>query len=380
LKKASDLRIYLSHIGGKLDSAYYRELLAVPPINYINRSSYQDTAVLIKGSKFSGFNKFARFSQRVSGLPSMQYIYQKCEVIHAAHHLVLNRTPWVVDFEHIRSPAGFWSYNSLFARSIVPRLLNSKWCKRILPWSYVAKKTAETYCKNYWPKLKHKTEVMYPTARLQKINKKRTDTINLLHVSRFFYSKGGVEALHAFDILTKKYDNVEATLISNIPTEINKKYADNPKINLINKVSREVLNNKFWPQTDIFVYPSRGDTFGLAILESMAFGIPNVVSDEFALPEIVSNGKNGFVVKSYIKKWYDQKTYYDEKGKWREITKKERSKVVDKFVEKISLLIEDRQMRRRFGKNAYKEVEKGKFCAQKRNKRLIEIYEEAASK
>ena len=47
--------------------------------------------------------------------------------------------------------------------------------------------------------------------------------------------------------------------------------------------------------TDLFVFPSKLEGFGLAVVEAMAEGAPAVVSDRGSLPEIVVEGKTGFV-------------------------------------------------------------------------------------
>jgi glycosyltransferase involved in cell wall biosynthesis len=46
---------------------------------------------------------------------------------------------------------------------------------------------------------------------------------------------------------------------------------------------------------DIFVFPSRTDTFGLVILEAMACGVPVVVSPETGARVQVQHGVTGFL-------------------------------------------------------------------------------------
>ena len=50
---------------------------------------------------------------------------------------------------------------------------------------------------------------------------------------------------------------------------------------------------------DIFVFPSRTDTFGLVILESMASGVPVVVSPETGARVQVQNGVTGFLAEDF---------------------------------------------------------------------------------
>lgn len=57
---------------------------------------------------------------------------------------------------------------------------------------------------------------------------------------------------------------------------------------------------KFWQSVDVGVVPSNGliESFGLVAIEAMACAKPVVVSDSGALPDIVSDGKTGRVVRA----------------------------------------------------------------------------------
>jgi len=48
--------------------------------------------------------------------------------------------------------------------------------------------------------------------------------------------------------------------------------------------------------SDVAVFPSESESFGLAALEAMACGVPVVASDVGGLPEVVTHGENGFLL------------------------------------------------------------------------------------
>lgn len=49
------------------------------------------------------------------------------------------------------------------------------------------------------------------------------------------------------------------------------------------------------PVADLFVLPSQTESFGLSALEAMSCGVPALVSDTGGLPELVTNGVDGFL-------------------------------------------------------------------------------------
>jgi glycosyltransferase involved in cell wall biosynthesis len=54
-------------------------------------------------------------------------------------------------------------------------------------------------------------------------------------------------------------------------------------------------------------------------------------------------------------------------------------KVVEELVEKTSVLIEDRDLRKKMGKAAREEIETGRFSIEKRNEKLKRIFDEGTS-
>ncbi len=51
----------------------------------------------------------------------------------------------------------------------------------------------------------------------------------------------------------------------------------------------------YYNAADLFVSPSSLEGFGFTVGEAMSCGLPVVVSDRGALPELVVNGEGGFV-------------------------------------------------------------------------------------
>src|SRR5947208_369456 len=69
--------------------------------------------------------------------------------------------------------------------------------------------------------------------------------------------------------------------------------ASDPAVEVWAKVPREKLLREIGPRFDVFVYPSNMDGLPYVLLEMMSLGVPAVVSNYGALPEIV--GESGAV-------------------------------------------------------------------------------------
>lgn len=70
---------------------------------------------------------------------------------------------------------------------------------------------------------------------------------------------------------------------------------------------------EIYAQSDLFVFPSNTDTFGMVVLESQACGIPAIVSDMGGPKEIIEDRVTGFVAKaSDYSDWTQKLTYMIE--------------------------------------------------------------------
>ena len=304
--KMKKINVYLQYPWGFSDSQYYRSLTENSPngVSYI--SKIKKNKIITNKSKlfiFTFIKQNLRELIEKTNLPIINAKITKTkksyDLIHCAHCLSLNNSPWVVDFESLWQ-AWISGRDTRLGRKKVLNLLISKNCKKIIVWTDTTKRE---FLKRF-PILRNKITVLGYGQPMPKIKKIKHDGINLFFVSRFFNAKGGPEAIEVFDILTKKYPNVNATLISNVPKKVVSKYKNNNKITIYpNLINHEILMKEILPKMDILVYPGYSDSFGFIITEAMSFGIPVITVDGYGKRDIVRSGLDGFIVKKPKLMW-----------------------------------------------------------------------------
>jgi glycosyltransferase involved in cell wall biosynthesis len=167
---------------------------------------------------------------------------------------------------------------------------------------------------------------------------------------------------------------------SYVPKKIKTKYEKYKNVRIIDKILPWSVLEAEFKSADIFLFPSH-NTPGLAILDAMSYELPVITTDVWANPELVNDGKSGFIIKksdniqyyanNFIPNWSAPKSL--------EIIKKMiDQEVVHELVKKTSILIEDENLRRKMGKVGRNETETGKFSIEKRNKKLKRIFDEAS--
>jgi glycosyltransferase involved in cell wall biosynthesis len=195
-----------------------------------------------------------------------------------------------------------------------------------------------------------KTMVIPPGVEVDRLSVRRERTgrvpVRILFVGNDFIRKGGQELLDVF--LQRFKDKAELHLVTNAAVG-----AEHPHIHVHRQVtpySDEWLS--LYAEADMFVLPTRGDAFGLAILEAMAAGLPIVATNICAIPELVTDGNNGFLI---------------EPGK------------LNALAQGMERLLNDRRLRIQMGVEA-RNMAKEKFTAKRHSERLEEVFAMACSR
>ena len=140
-------------------------------------------------------------------------------------------------------------------------------------------------------------------SKFQKTSPSQRDFFNILTVTKFWFpgkSRGLVELAQIIFNLAEDFDRrINWRILGSGPLmeEVKK------SLNTLNKPQNLNvqwfgfdLPQKYFSDSDIFAYFSYEDNMPIAILEAMAVGLPVVTNKVGAVGEIISSGKDGFIV------------------------------------------------------------------------------------
>jgi len=390
---ANDLKtIYLEPAWMLRKTSYIQAFFRSPPEGYrfVAHSVIQDR----------GFQILSRygFSFKVQGalaqLLPLQLLKSYVETFkkrpsdavltYALDHLVLRKEPWVLEmtFElpYVLCGSTKWLMS---LRDKVRKILLSENCKKIL---FQLEKGREAFLYQLGKDLAYKTEVV-PRGELPKAFKKNCDSerIKILFVNSAnisdefgFYVKGGAEVVMAFLELNKMYKSIELVLRTVIPNAYKRKLSRFKNVKIIDRAIPWTELEIEWKTADIFVHPHHGN-LSHALLDAMSYGLPIVTTDTWATPEIVEDGKTGFLVHDPKAAKFTEGPVLrlDDPLYLKEILKGPNPEMVKELVEKISTFIENPKLRCKMGEKAREEVEKGKHSLKMRNEKLKKALDEA---
>jgi 1,2-diacylglycerol 3-alpha-glucosyltransferase len=118
---------------------------------------------------------------------------------------------------------------------------------------------------------------------------------------KIFLSLGRLGHEKNIDIILKAFENVEGKLIiAGRGPAATKLRRLRDRLGLKKKVSfpgyvPEKLKPRYYSAADAFVIASTSETQALVVVEAMACGCPVIGADSLAIPEIISDGKNGYL-------------------------------------------------------------------------------------
>lgn len=116
--------------------------------------------------------------------------------------------------------------------------------------------------------------------------------MNMIMVGWDYGMKGGPTAIEALQVVRKTLPNLTLTLIGPPVDQV----PDVPGLIRVGPLRDQARLLEYYRQADLFILPTLYDTFGFVFCEAMSQGLPCIGSDFNAVPELITEGVNGYLV------------------------------------------------------------------------------------
>lgn len=256
--------------------------------------------------------------RRLLGVPNVRIRREtKHDMLFTYGCLLITNRPYCT---YIETGLALYNYDLQIARHPVARFIVS-WlatranCKQLIFMSQASKKSF--FATVHYPAavrriLERKSCVVYPIVP-SKMNKPKQMGARLkLLFPGTFYIKGGMEVVHAFERLRQLSKHVELTIITAVHMlrqEDRELMSALPGLALIDAKLSEQEMVAMYESHDIFLLPTFREGFGLVGVEALSYGLPIIATDQYAVAEMVEDGRNGFLYPNHPLKDYDPSTY-----------------------------------------------------------------------
>lgn len=224
---------------------------------------------------------------------NINLIYLNIQVNRDLFGVILSKKTGVNCVSHLRSirPVGFNKWTAKFVNNNVSRFIANSSAVKDFWVSHGLSEDKISVIYNGIPKLNISTINLHKMYSLEK------DCLIIGSVGRLISWKRHDFLIETFNILLGNFDNAVLFIVGGGPLMLDLKLTVD-KLNIQNKVifTGEILNAKEYIKSfDIMVLPSINEPFGRVIIEAMALGTPVIASKSGGIPEIIEDGKNGYL-------------------------------------------------------------------------------------
>lgn len=123
-----------------------------------------------------------------------------------------------------------------------------------------------------------------------------TGTPTILFVGVEFERKGGPQLLAAFRAVRERLPEAQLLIVG--PREL---AVNEPGVTVVGHLRKDDPADRArlmncYARSTVFCLPTRYEPFGVALLEAMHHGLPCVATSKWAIPEIIEEGRTGYLV------------------------------------------------------------------------------------
>lgn len=337
--------------------------------------------------------------RRLTGIPNIRFRFDRDgDLFFTYGCLVISRKPYVT---YIETGLALYNYDpriakNPLARIIVMVLASRSNCKALIFLSEAGKKSF--FSTVHYPKLvrttlEDKSIVIYPIPITKQDTQPKKSSKNLkLFFPGTFYIKGGLEVAHAYERLRKKHANVSLTIVTalHMVRQEDISYMESlPGLTLHDAKLNEQEMIEIYKTHDVFLLPTYRDGFGLVLIEALAYGMPMIITDQYATSEMAIDGYNGFIYPNHPFKDYDPKTYkllgryHDPKDLYRDIFRMQdegKLKPIEDFiVQSVEKFLKQPNLLEKMSQHSLQLYAK-KFDADMLSKKIDKLFLEAIGK
>ena len=237
----------------------------------------------------------------VKNLLRLRYILQK-EKYHIIHfHVAQRGSFWrksiLLQMVPKKVPTVFHMHASQFDQFYSQaNFLKKYWIKRTFDRCGEIVAVSSEW-QSFYQRLTH-TEVSYVknSVSIQKESCFSADTKRIVTLGKLGTRKGTYDIIKAAKIIWLRDKKIVFELYGNGELEICQKLAETlPNVTVYPWISHQEISEKL-KGTSLHLLPSYHEGLPMAVLETMALGIPNLTSTVGGLPSLIDNGSNGWLL------------------------------------------------------------------------------------
>lgn len=161
--------------------------------------------------------------------------------------------------------------------------------------------------------------VMNDSEKINCLLEKDCGRIRLLYVGKIEARRNVFFLIDLFEKVQKSYDNVDLVIVGDGEPDYTadfqdriKKWIDMDRIKYFSKATQKELA-LLYQNSDIFVFTSNYEIFGMVLLEALYFGLPVISSANGGASVLIREGENGFMLDGFrISEWEEKLVYVIE--------------------------------------------------------------------
>ena len=210
----------------------------------------------------------------------------------------------------------------------------------------------------------------------------------LCFIGHDFFRKGGRPLLDGFEAARRAGMPVKLQVISGVSAN---DYAsgedDAAREKAVSRLraNRDIVWHDSLPHGEVMkalanshvaVLPTLDDTLGWSVLEAMSLGVPVIASNVFAMPEMVDDGTNGFLIPLPLaqnRRWTGI-GMVKSSAEFRSVREEAYERIASGIVGHVSRFLAERELLQAMGQAAIRKVDE-RFSVEKQALQLRSIYE-----